>query len=260
MLSFFKIKQLIVIIISIFSVVLIVYSVDVFYKNQVCKGVRITNEMQNENYLVHASWIKKLLKVDDLTGRKLSEIDFKKIENKVLGIKLIKKCQIYRDLGGKIQVDIQEQQPIARVISNYGGNPAETDNYIIEEGEFIGVSKKYTARVLLLSGVYFNDKVGLKDNSSRPILELIKTINADQFWKAQIAQLIVENDGGITFIPTTGDHKIEFGLAMDIEVKLKKLKLFYTHILKNNGWDKYKKVSLKYQNQIVCQTAELKIN
>ncbi|MBP6410006.1 MAG: FtsQ-type POTRA domain-containing protein [Pseudarcicella sp.] len=215
--------------------------------------------MQNENYLVHSTTIKKYLKANELIGRKLSEIDLKQIEKKVLSIKLIQKCQIYRDLGGTIQVDIQEHQPIARVISSYGGNPEKTDNYVAEEGDFIGVSKKYTARVLLLSGMYFNDKVTLNQLESKPILDLVKVINADEFWKAQIAQLVIEKDGGITFVPTTGNHKIEFGLAMDIDVKLKKLKLFYTQILKKYGWDKYKKVSLKYQNQIVCEAEEIKL-
>ena len=93
----------------------------------------------------------------------------------------------------------------------------------------------------------------LRETKSKTLLDLINAINDDTFWKSQISQLIVEKDGGVTLIPEIGNHQIEFGLAIDIEAKFKKIKLLYKEILPSKGWDKYKKISVKYRNQIVCE-------
>jgi cell division protein FtsQ len=40
---------------------------------------------------------------------------------------------------------------------------------------------------------------------------------------------------------------------MDLEAKFKKIKILYKEILPVKGWDFYKKISVKYKNQIVCE-------
>jgi len=151
-------------------------------------------------------------------------------------------------LSGELTVDIEEHTPLARIISNN-----RPDDYVTEKGVLIGVSPHYTVRTLLLSGNYFETIQGLQGTKNKPILDLVKAINEDAFWKAQISQLVVERDGGITLIPEIGNHQIEFGMGIDIEAKFKKLKILYKEILPVQGWDKYKKISVKYKNQIVCE-------
>nr|MCU0470595.1 hypothetical protein [Arcicella sp.] len=181
-------------------------------------------------------------------GKPFERINFKKIENKLRVNRLVKNCQVHRDLGGELTVDIEEHTPIARVVNN-----GKSDDYITEKGDFIGTSPNYTVRVLLLSGTYFDAVENLKGSKSKPILDLINAIQEDSFWKAQISQLVIEKDGGITIIPEVGNHQIEFGMGIDIEEKFKKMKILYKQILPSKGWDTYKKVSVKYKNQIVCE-------
>ena len=161
---------------------------------------------------------------------------------------MVKTCQAHRDLSGELTVDIEEHTPIARIISNN-----RPDDYVTEKGELIGISPHYTVRTLLLSGSYFELAHSLTDTRSKSILDLANAINDDAFWKAQISQLVVEKDGGITLIPEIGNHQIEFGMGIEIEAKFKKLKILYKEILPVKGWDKYKKISVKYRNQIVCE-------
>jgi cell division protein FtsQ len=42
-------------------------------------------------------------------------------------------------------------------------------------------------------------------------------------------------------------------MGIDIEAKFKKIKIFYKEILPAKGWDTYRKVSVKYRNQIICE-------
>jgi cell division protein FtsQ len=53
--------------------------------------------------------------------------------------------------------------------------------------------------------------------------------------------------------PQVGKQYIEFGKAEQIEEKFSKLTIFYQKILPFKGWNTYKRVNLKYFNQIVCE-------
>jgi cell division protein FtsQ len=230
-------------------------SIVVFAKNvhrlQKCKKINIVIEGNNENRLITPQEIYALIApnvVESPEGKPFDRINFKKIEDRVKANRLVKTCQAHRDLSGELTLDIEEHVPIARIVSNN-----RQDDYVTEKGEFIGVSPHYTVRTLLLSGNYFELMPNLKGVKSKPILDLVKSINEDAFWKAQISQLVVEKDGGITLIPEIGNHQIEFGMGIDIEAKFKKLKILYKEILPVTGWDKYKKISVKYKNQIVCE-------
>lgn len=230
-------------------------SLVVFAKNihrlQKCKKINVEIVGNNENRLITPQEIYSLIAptiVDSPEGKPFDRINFKKIENRVRANRLVKNCQVHRDLSGELTVDIEEHTPIARIVSNN-----KPDDYVTESGELIGVSPHYTVRTLLLSGSYFEQTQSLKEPKSKPIIDLVRAINEDTFWKAQISQLVVEIDGGITLVPEIGNHQIEFGMGIEIEAKFKKLKILYKEILPSKGWDKYKKISVKYRNQIVCE-------
>ncbi len=73
------------------------------------------------------------------------------------------------------------------------------------------------------------------------------------FWKAQIAQAEIAKDGDITLYPQIGRQTIDFGQPENIEDKFKRLDIFFKKILPVKGWNYYQKVSIKYNNQIVCE-------
>lgn len=232
------------------SVSLVVFAENI-HSLQKCTKINIIIDANNDKHLTTPQEIYSLIApnvVESPEGKHFDKISFKKIENNVRMNRLVKSCQVHRDLSGELTVDIEEHTPIARIVSNN-----EQNSYVTDTGELIGISPHYTIRTLLLSGNYFELNHTLKGKRNKPILNLIKAINDDVFWNAQITQLIIEKDGGITLIPEIGNHKIEFGMGIEIEAKFKKLKLLYKEILPSKGWDKYKKISVKYRNQIVCE-------
>lgn len=222
--------------------------------NQRCKELNITIESQNDHRLLEKGDIRALAAPstsESPIGKTYKNINLKKIEERVLSNKLVKACQVHRSLSGDLLIDVEEYKPIARIVSAL--SDGLIDSYVAENGDLIGTSKSYTPRVLLLSGKYFEGDEKIKKVKSKPLLDLIEAINEDEFWKAQITQLIIEKDGGITLVPEVGKHVIEFGMALEIEAKFRKLKIFYKKILATKGWNAYSKVSVKYKNQIVCE-------
>jgi len=81
---------------------------------------------------------------------------------------------------------------------------------------------------------------------------LAQFIYNDELWRAQIAQVYVDNPNNIELIPRVGPHTIILGSADNFEHKLAKLRIFYQTALPEEGWNKYKQINLKYSNQIVC--------
>ena len=144
------------------------------------------------------------------------------------------------------------RRPIARIVRNDG-----PDGYIAEDGTIMPVSEKFTSRVILVSGSYVpkmleQNNMNAKEESKQ-ILELINTIRADEFWNAQIAQLDIDNKTRVTLYPQVGDERIEFGKPDDLEIKFRKLMIFYKEILPRTGWNKYNRVNLEYEGQIVTE-------
>ena len=103
-----------------------------------------------------------------------------------------------------------------------------------------------TSTVVLLS-VVSSGKAG------EPLLALLQYIRESDLWRAQIAELSVDEAGDVTLWPQVGNYRIEFGKPDGVEMKFKKVKLFYTRIAPQKGWDRYHRVSVQFRNQLVCE-------
>ena len=153
-------------------------------------------------------------------------------------------------------------------LSAFGVNTFGMKNvYIDHLGKVMPLSKKYTARILVVSGhISMNlDQVVGKNVSEldletahpdaailNDVYAMSKFIGQDDFWKAQFNQVYVTRDKEFELIPRVGDHQILLGDAENLDKKLTKLRLFYREGLDKTGWNEYKTLNLKYTNQVVC--------
>ncbi|MCE6988795.1 cell division protein FtsQ/DivIB [Dyadobacter sp. CY323] len=191
---------------------------------------------------------------DPLLGSKLSDVALHDLEKRVTRNRLIRKCQVFRDLRGNIVVEVEQEKPLARWINaSENGELRNTSGYYINyEGNIFPLSESYSARALLVSGSFFNDSKKMQTATGSSVMELLRFLNTDPFWKAQVAQLNADKDGEISLMTVLGDQKIEFGMADDYQAKFEKLRLFYDKVL-SRDWSRYKRISVKFQDQIVCE-------
>jgi len=148
-------------------------------------------------------------------------------------------------------INVVLRRPIARIIEENGAGA-----YIAEDGMLMPVSDKFSSRVLLISGMT-TDLQG-QDSSSEneefvKLFELVKYINKDKFWKAQIAQIDLQENKEVILLPQITKQYIEFGEITNIESKFERLNIFYKEILPRKGWNSYSRVNVKYKNQIICE-------
>ncbi|MGV3540724.1 MAG: cell division protein FtsQ/DivIB [Rufibacter sp.] len=185
-----------------------------------------------------------------LIGTKKGEIDLKRLEMRIKSHKFVREAQVSRDLEGNINVFIQQNRPIARVLS------ATKDVYLDEEGNQLPLSQLYTAHVIPVTmdaaltsktKTFFQDSVGV------PYLNLLKFIEKDPFWGAQLAHMHIDGKGKVSFLTQVGDQQIEIGKPAQFEEKLRKLFVFYKEVLPVVGWDKYSRLNVEYKEQIICE-------
>jgi len=220
-------------------------------------GVRNINvEIVNneENYFLEESDIHKLMEVDrqNLIGVSISALSLKTLEERIKRDPFIKDAEIYSDLKGNITARVELRRPVVRLTRNDG-----TDGYVAEDGTIMPVSDRFTARVMLMTGKYVgkllvNNHIS-DDPNGAALMQLVDKIRKDEFWKAQITELNIDGKGRIRIVPAVGDERIEFGYPENVDEKLKKLMIFYKEILPRVGWNKYDRVNLEFDGQIVAE-------
>ena len=218
------------------------------------RDIQIKIQNVHENHYLDEQDVMNLtqLNINNLKGSSINTLNFRDIEKRIKRYPFINDAELYSDLKGNLIVKVELRRPIARITRNDG-----PDGYIAEDGTIMPVSEKFTSRVLLISGPFVRqllDQRNVNDTEEgRKLMQVITTIHEDQFWNAQIAQLDIESKCKITILPQVGDESIEFGIPENIEVKFRKLKIFYKEILPRVGWNKYNRVNLEFEGQIVTE-------
>ncbi len=220
----------------------------------VCKDIVIEIDNLHENHFLDEADVMKLVESSGqrIKGNGIDRINLKYIEHKLRYDKHILDAELFGDLKGNLIVNVELRRPIARIVQSDA-----PDAYIAEDGVIMPVSEKYTSRVILISGPFvkhlLEDEDLSKSEEGRQLKAMIEYINADTFWKAQIAQLDINNSGKITIYPQVTGQRIEFGTSDNFELKFKKLMIFYKEILPQRGWTKYERVNLEYEGQIIAE-------
>lgn len=222
---------------------------------RICRRVAVwIDDGKPEHGFVTATDVRSLLTTDGgpLVGKRLERLNLKALEARVRSNGLVRECQVAADLSGTLNVRVWQHRPLARLVERSGGS-ADADGYLNAEGDLLPLSDHYTARVVLVSGPYFERLPNLRARRHEDLRALLQLIATNPFWNAQIAQVVVERDGSVTLLPTVGSHEIAFGPPNDLEAKFRKLNVFYAQILPARGWDAYQRVSVAFKNQVVCE-------
>jgi len=218
-------------------------------RNIPCRSIEIEIS-ENELIKISKEEIIRLVNSADeqLIGKNLEQINADFIEKEVEKHQAIYKAEVYKVIAkdtvnyrGILGVRVKHREPAVRIMS------AEERYYLDKNGEKIPVSANYTANVLIATG-YFSEKFA-KDE----LLPFVLFLENNPFWKAQIEQVHVEQDGDIILTPLIGDHLIELGSLEDYPAKLRNMKAFYRQVMARNKWNDYKIVSLKYDDQVIAK-------
>ena len=215
-----------------------------------CTDYTIAIKGSAEKFFINAEDIRILLKAgagSELKGKKMSEINLKKLEQLLRDNIWIRKAEMWFDNKNVLHVEVYEREPIARIFTNAGNS-----FYIDSTERKIPLSDRMSARVPVFTGFpdkkVYSAKDSLLFTDVRNVAIYIKN---DPFWMSQVAQVNVTTDRNFELSPVVGNHLIKLGNGKDIEKKFNRLMIFYKQVLAQKGFDSYSTIDVQYTGQVV---------
>ncbi|NJM14094.1 MAG: hypothetical protein HC896_00710 [Bacteroidales bacterium] len=114
-----------------------------------CNGIEVNILDSAKNRFVSALDITDVLEVNHkpVLGYPLREINTLEIEKIIENQVVVKRTEAYKNIHGKLCIDIVQREPVIRVI-DYRGN----SYYIDKEGFIVPIFKKYASHVVVANG------------------------------------------------------------------------------------------------------------
>ena len=183
---------------------------------------------------------KKLSPID----KKLDDINTRKLEDELKKHPLISNAECYRTSDNQIGIEITQRLPLLRVMAANG------ENYYIDiKGQTMPIPES-AADVAIVTGYV------TKAFATKELYEFGMYLREHPLWEAQIQQINVTQTKELELVPRVGDHIIFLGKPGNYDNKFKRLKTFYKKGLNEIGWNKYSRISLEFNNQIICTKKE----
>jgi cell division protein FtsQ len=85
------------------------------------------------------------------------------------------------------------------------------------------------------------------------IVSFTRFLQENEFMNAQVEHVVFNEKGEMEVVPRAGNHRIVIGDASNLELKYKKLLAFYAHTLHTRDLNQYRRINLKFDNQVVCE-------
>ena len=209
---------------------------------QQCEGVRLEiRDSLKTGYMTTRDITFLLAKSNlDPTGKQLDKVSLRAIEKALEASPLIESCECYKTMNGYVMVEVECRRPILRIITD-----SNESYYIDEEGEII--ERIPDAMYVPIATGHITRKFAKKE-----LYPLAQFLQEEKLWNAQIEQIHVTQRQEIELIPRVGDHIIELGRPGNYDEKFNKLKTFYKKGLKEVGWNRYSRIRIDYEGQVVA--------
>ncbi len=193
----------------------------------------------SNNLLISEEMVNKLL----IQKTILSKIPTKEtlaldsIEFNIKAVPHIKEAQAYVSVNGLVSASITPRKAIGRL---YSSKPS----YIDKEGFKMPLVRRYSERVPLV--FYF------KEEYKTDLVFLLQKIDGNSFLKKLVVGVYCKANGHFLIKIRHYEGNIELGTIENIDSKIKNLKAFYAKAIKDQLFEKYKKINLEITHQVVC--------
>lgn len=211
-------------------------------RNDSMKIESVTIEFkEGNNYFLNFDSVDKLLIQNNkpVKNQLKSSVDLHDLEKKVNRSYYVEEANVCMTLDGDLKVDVKQRKPVARIVSKK--NTYYVDKYSCK----FPLSSNYSARVPLVTGVKTKQEID-------EVVALLLFISEDDFLKKEVIAIVKNSLKEYELSVRSGDYKIDLGTIENVDVKFKKLRAFYNVALADSSIHKYKKITIKYHNQVVC--------
>jgi cell division protein FtsQ len=191
---------------------------------------------KNPVYFIDEKDIREIVKKSSPTKR-LGDLNIPALEKRLNQLPAVDSANVFLNLNGKLNLDIKQRVPSFRLNSN------GKDFYVDEKGNEFPLSDNYSYPCMLVMG-------DVKKSEYKKLAELIDKIDRDEFSRKYFIGIAKEKESYHLFT-SEGNYRVEIGDLDNIEIKVKGFKTFVEKYLVDQAPEKYTKISVKFDNQIV---------
>jgi cell division protein FtsQ len=174
----------------------------------------------------------------DVQSIRKDKLDLNTLERSLNTHPMVEKANVFVSIDGVLKAVVKQKDPIARVFS---GN---SSHYVDYEGNPMPLSANFTARVPLVSGEI--------KNNNKDVAKLLRLIYDDAFLKKNIISIQIMPNGSLLMLNRNFDYQIDFGSVLNMERKFNNYKAFFQKAVLDSSLYKYKKIDLRFTEQVVC--------
>lgn len=210
---------------------------------RICQHVNIMIEDSTGTCFITPTEATALLKRKHLypIGVVTDSIHLPAIEEALGTNTFIESAECYKTPSGDLCISIRQRMPILRIMPNSGAS-----YYLDSKGHSMPGSG-HAAHLPVATG-HIDQRM-----AEGPLYELALLLNGDSFWGRQVEQIHVTSDGELELVPRVGDHILFLGKPIHMEEKLQRIHTFYSKGLSRVGWNKYSRISVEFDNQVICK-------
>ena len=208
---------------------------------QVCAGMELVINDSIDYGFITKREVLRILNTKKISpiDKKMDDINTRQLEDELRKHPLISNAECYRTSDNRIGIEITQRLPILRVMAANG------ENYYVDiKGQTMPVPES-AADVAIVTGHV------TKAFATKELYEFGMFLRKNPLWQAQIQQINVTPTKELELVPRVGDHIIFLGKPGNYENKFERLKTFYKKGLNEIGWNKYSRISLEFNNQII---------
>ena len=193
------------------------------------------------NLFVSNEVVNKLLIENKTDARTISKdkVDLNRLEKSINNQEMVEKSEVFVSIDGVLKAVVKQKTPIARVFN-------ESESFYIDYmGNRMPLSENFAAHVPIVSGV-------IQEKNNAEITKLLRIIYNDSFLKKNIIGIQIFPLGDVKLTNRNFDYDIDFGQMINMERKLSNYKAFFQKAVVDSSINKYKKINLKFTQQVVC--------
>ena len=175
-----------------------------------------------------------------VVGKRMGDINASEIEDALRMSPYLENADIVKCQNGHLLIRVSQLVPVFRVFDG------ESSYYVNRAGKHMAAAGYYHSDVPVVQG-HFTRKY-----PPTRLLPLIDYVEKDSLLRSLVAMYIVRDTNNIIIVPQVSGHVVNMGNVTDFENKFAKLKLFYTKVMPQKGWNTYDTISVKWNHQIVA--------
>ena len=210
-------------------------------EDSVCTGVDVIISDDQCTDFITEEEIRNLLVSRELDpeGKTLAEVDLTQLEAALTASPYIAEALCYKTVEGHISIQVTPRVPVLHVLNQLG-----EDFYIDNQGGTMP-RRNHVVDLLVMTGNVPRSTAG---SLYAPMgIQLSK----DPFWSKEIEEIHVNADGELELTPRVGDFIILLGDTSQLSDKLERMHTFYSEGLDKVGWNRYKVINLKFNDQVI---------